>query len=379
MYFRDIVGHHSLKANLIKQAHDGHVGHALLFIGAEGGGNLALATAFGAYILCKNPGPNDRCGQCRSCAQLDALSHPDLHFSFPIILSDSAKTSNVYLREFNAMFAKNPYLTLHAWEAHAGDGKKKALIPTKESEEIRHVLSLKSFDGGHKVMIIWRADRMNISSANKLLKTLEEPDAKTLIIMVVPDPESLLVTVRSRAQKIRVETASQAEVAQWLVRKYQLPTDKAEQMARVAQGNLFLAAELAQQNEGRNPFFEIFTSWMRAAATYKIGVLLQLGEEVSTWSREDQQQYLEYMLGFLDQSIRYVYAGADKTALESKELDFASKFSPFMTQTDLGAMQTLISKAHYLVERNIHSQLLFLKLGADMCRIFRNAKAEANV
>ncbi len=85
MYFKDIVGHNDLKNALTQMVKDDHVSHALMFAGHEGSGNLALAIAFSAYLLCKKRGPEERCGECLNCKQLDQLGHPDLHFSFPFV------------------------------------------------------------------------------------------------------------------------------------------------------------------------------------------------------------------------------------------------------------------------------------------------------
>ena len=87
MYFRDIVGHDSLKAQLLTTARQGLVPHAQLFTGRDGEGALGLAYAYARYLNCTDRGEWDACGHCPSCRRYDEVGDPDLSFLFPEALT----------------------------------------------------------------------------------------------------------------------------------------------------------------------------------------------------------------------------------------------------------------------------------------------------
>ena len=153
---------------------DGRVPHALMFTGPEGSGNLPTAMAFIQYLFCENKQPEDACGNCPSCLKTGKLIHPDLHLVFPIPISKSVRTSNDLLPEFRNMFLETPYLTIQDWFGSLDAENKQPLIPADEANDILKKLSYTSYEGGYKIMVIWQPEKMNASSANKLLKILEE-------------------------------------------------------------------------------------------------------------------------------------------------------------------------------------------------------------
>lgn len=94
MRFADIIGNAREKKALLNQAKENRISHAQLFLGPEGSAKLPLAVAYSGYLLCENPEPNDACGQCSSCQKISSLTHPDLHFSFPVVLSATEKIAS---------------------------------------------------------------------------------------------------------------------------------------------------------------------------------------------------------------------------------------------------------------------------------------------
>ena len=84
MRFADVIGQQALKEHLARSVDSGRISHAQLFTGISGAGTLPLAVAYAQYIHCRNRQGGDSCGVCPSCKQIEALSHPDLHFIFPV-------------------------------------------------------------------------------------------------------------------------------------------------------------------------------------------------------------------------------------------------------------------------------------------------------
>jgi DNA polymerase-3 subunit delta' len=376
MYFKDVIGHASVKRLLTKMVNDDHVGHALMFTGPDGSGNLPLAIAFAGYIFCENPSDGDRCGNCSACKKMDALGHPDLHFSFPIVKQKKADTSSTFLRSFITEVKSSPYLTLKGWELASGGEKKKSLIATNESEEIIRSLSLKSFDGGYKILIIWHADKLHRSAANKLLKTLEEPSHKTIVILVCESSEDILPTIVSRTQRVNCGKLNDGTIAEALVNNFGKNPEEAEKIARLSRGNYYAAMEMAKNGVVSSEYFELFKNWMRACAAGRYDKIIESAEQISTLSRDGQQYFLEYCLEFLHQCLIYKLLGEDKVRLDDEAKAFAEGFVPVITGTNMAGFEKVFSQSHYLVGRNAYSALLYSKMGQDLAILFAERKPE---
>ena len=217
-YFRDVVGQEEVKQLLMSSVRGGKMPHALLLTGAEGSGKLPLALALARYLLCQNRSADDACGTCPSCRMMDRLAHPDLHFVFPIVRKKAGKDSvcDDYLPQWREMLERSAYVGLPQWMEKMDAGNQQPQIYVRESDEIQRKLSLKSSQGGYKVMVIWLPEKMNVECANKLLKLLEEPPAKTVFLLVSEQPDMLLATIVSRTQRISLHPLADEEIGRFL-------------------------------------------------------------------------------------------------------------------------------------------------------------------
>ena len=119
--------------------------------------------------------------------KVKALNHPDIHFYYPIVKKGSGtttRTSKDYLSEWRAFLEGSKYGNLNDWYAHIDAGNKQGAIAVDEAHDIIKTLSLKAYSGGHKVLIMWHAEKMNSACANKLLKWVEEPNTNTSILLL---------------------------------------------------------------------------------------------------------------------------------------------------------------------------------------------------
>ena len=157
--------------------------HALLLCGAAGLGKRAFAQRFVQGLLCAEPIGGDACGHCRSCLLLAAGSHPDL------------VTLGFGLRK---------------------DGVQRSEIVVDQIRELSARLAMNSQFGGWQVASIDPADAMNPAAANALLKTLEEPAAQTMLILLADAPWRLPQTIRSRCQRIEFHMPATADALAWL-------------------------------------------------------------------------------------------------------------------------------------------------------------------
>ncbi|MBL4605701.1 MAG: DNA polymerase III subunit delta', partial [Flavobacteriaceae bacterium] len=211
MYFNDILGQESIKNHLKSSADNGRVPHAQLFVGKEGSGTLPMAIAYAQYLLCTSSEHKEACEL--KCIN---LAHPDLHFAFPVTTNDAVKkhpVSDLFISDWRRFLKEQPYGGLYNWLQYIGVENKQGLIGVDEAEKIVKSLQLKSYEGGFKIMIIWMAEKMNISAANKLLKLIEEPPEKTVFILITENEEQIINTIKSRCQAIYFQALSDEDIA----------------------------------------------------------------------------------------------------------------------------------------------------------------------
>ena len=184
MFIHDIIGQPEIKQRLSSSVASNRISHAQLIFGPEGCGSLPMAVAYARFIHCTKRNETDACGECPSCQKYNKLVHPDLHFAFPIKNLKETPVSDSFIAEWRDAFLENPYLTIDDWSEKIEAENKQLIIPEKESGEILRKLNLTTFEAEYKIMIIWMPEKMNLTSANKLLKILEEPPDKTLFLLV---------------------------------------------------------------------------------------------------------------------------------------------------------------------------------------------------
>ena len=226
MHFRDIPGLEETKRLLTGAVRQGHVAHALLFAGSEGGGALPLALAFAAYLNCLAPTETDSCGSCSNCVKIHKHIHPDVQYVFPVTTTKSVTkepVSQKFMAEWRAFLQEEPYGSLNAWLQHMGAENKQGNISREESRQLIRVLSLKAFEAPFKVIILWLPELLHATSANALLKILEEPPAQTVFLLVSNDSDRLLPTISSRLQRIQVRPFSEDELSAYLEQTQELP------------------------------------------------------------------------------------------------------------------------------------------------------------
>ncbi len=373
MQFSKVVGQKELKQHLIQEAISGKISHARLFLGKEGYGTLPLALAFIQYLFCKNRTEHDSCGTCDSCLKISDLQHPDVHFSYPTVLSE-AKTSREIFSLWRKKILDDPYFDLNGWTNFIDPKGRKPVIGTDESLEIIKALSLKSYEGGYKVMIIWGVEEMNTVSANKLLKILEEPPAKTLFILIGTSRERLLQTILSRTQVLRVPRLSTEDLSLYLRENYSMGISGADSIALRAEGNLVDAKEFAdnsntQLNEDREMFIEL----MRSCYKKDVIQMIDWSEKMGGETKERQKNFLQYCLHMFRQSLLKNYTNEVLLRVSGEEADFLKNFARFITGNNIVAFNETFNNAHYYIERNGNSRIIFTNVCFNVMRYIHTA------
>lgn len=361
MLFKDVIAQQELKKQLIKTILTNKVSHAQLFCGPEGCGHFAMAVAYAQLLLCKNR-IEDSCGSCPSCLKIQQFAHPDVHFSFPIHLSKTNKVqqSDDVVKEFREMVSQSPYIGVSHWNEFLGNQNKQGIIAVKESESIIKKLSLKSFEGNYKILIMWLPEFMNKEAANKLLKLIEEPPKKTVFLFVADSSDKIIDTILSRTQKITFSSLSAKDIKINLISLKTITDQDAENYARLAEGNFHKAEQLITPNENDNMYLSLFINWMRLCYSKNISNTIDWVDEMAKLGREQQKEFLLFTLEMFRQCIIGHYSGETLTMLDGKQQQFLSKFSPFINHLNIVALDEILNKAYYHLERNANPKVLLL-------------------
>jgi DNA polymerase-3 subunit delta' len=175
MDFNAIIGQDFLKSYFKKSIDNDRVPNTQLFVGDAGTGTLPMALAFAKELLCQD---NDNCRN-----KVSKLIHPDIHFVFPTVTTDSIKKpdSESFMLQWRNFLKDHAYGSLFDWLSFLEVANKQGLIRVTDAENVMKKAAVKPYEADYKVIIIWMAEKMNNETANKLLKVLEEP---LLVILV---------------------------------------------------------------------------------------------------------------------------------------------------------------------------------------------------
>ncbi|GLU43224.1 DNA polymerase III subunit delta' [Allomuricauda sp. NBRC 101325] len=382
MLFKNVLGLEHIKNHLVTTADTGRVAHAQLFVGPEGSGVLPMAIAYAQYLLCGNSsGENE--GENMVCnTKCESLTHPDLHFAFPVSNSDKIKThavSDHYIQEWRQFVKEQPYGNLFDWYRFIGIEKKQGQIGVDEAQDMVKKLSLKSYEGGFKILIVWMAEKMNVSAANKLLKLIEEPPAKTILLLLAEEEEQIINTIRSRCQILNFPPLAEQVISDELLKRGANPSES-QSIALEANGNFNKAMDLLNKDSEDLVFERWFVQWVRSAFKAKgnkgaIQELILWSDEVAKTGREVQKKFLDYCLTMMRQALLLNYRADElvysKIHIEGFDLH---KFAPFIHENNILEIVNELEKAIFHVERNGNSKLIFTDLSIRLTRLL-HAKA----
>lgn len=386
MLFKDILGQDHIKNYLITTANAGRIPHAQLFIGPEGSGTLPMAMAYAQYILCNNSDGENTTGNSACNLKFEHISHPDMHFVYPITSTDEVKGDSVvstnFLDQWRGFVKENPYGSLFDWYKKLEIPKKQGIISVKESAAINKNLSLKAYEGGYKVMIIWMADKMRTDAANKLLKLLEEPPEKTIFILISESIDDLLQTIISRCQVVDFLALPEQVITDALIATHKVEANLAKKIAHQCEGNYNKALHLLHKDDDDSVFEEWFINWVRAAFKAKgnasvIADLISWSTTIAKEGRETQKNFLQFCIQFFRQALLLNYKATNLVYLEPNFENFKlEKFAPFVHGNNIADIFKELEDAMYHIERNGNSNIILTDLSIKLTRLLH--KKEIN-
>ena len=373
MQFKEILGQEEAKRQLIAEANSGKIRHAQLFLGKLGHGNLPLALAYAQYVLCENKAATDSCGVCSSCKMAHNMAHPDLHFSFPVVQA-LEKKSDPFLPQFRKeVMQTGGYFSLNQWTNTIDDKGRVPIIGAEESLEIIKKLSLKSFEGGHKIMIIWMASEMNTSCANKLLKIIEEPPAQTIFLLLCDSPDKLLATIVSRTQMVKIPRLKMEEITAALQQAFGKDLSTSKSIAGRAEGDWIEAIDLVGAHDEKDAHRDDFVDLMRSCYMKDVLKMIAWAERVAGETREYQKTFLRYTLHMFRMSILKNYTEDQLLNVSDEEEAFLKKFAKFITGNNITELMHSFDNAHYHIERNANPKILFTEICFNVMRFIHAA------
>jgi DNA polymerase III subunit delta' len=338
MPFRDCIGHHTSIELLQSAVTHERLAHAYLFHGEDAIGKRLTAIRLAQALSCEHPPETDRldsCGACRSCRQIEARTHPD----FFIIEPDPEQTTQQ--------------------------------IKIEQVREIEHQIMYRPLVGERKVCVIDNADRMTIGAANALLKTLEEPPAHSLFLLISSRPAALPATIRSRCQALRFTTPARTQVEAALILKRELPPADARFLAIISEGRIgeALTADVKDTHARRQELVEL----VRPQSLQSIGSVLSSAEAIAKGDRAQD------MLAWLARWIRdlvLIQVGGDRDQL--LYLDDLATLEAYAQQANTDSLLDLLCEIEMTEQRATRNLNLHMALEMILLRL-RNAVTPSDV
>lgn len=373
MQFADIPGLPETKEKLLNAVKLNHLAHALLFHGPEGSASLTLALALASYLYCEAKTETDSCGTCGSCQRMNKLILPDLNFAFPVVAStkedegdtDEKDGKSDPVGNWRKFVLSQPYGNIHDFIYFNGFEKKQLNITKAAARKMIQTLSLTSFEGGYKIMLIWAPEFLHPSAANALLKIIEEPPAKTIFLLITAQADQLLTTILSRTQKILVRAFSDEEVRSHLVDSGRCEAKAAAQVAMVADGNLRAAYRLIDQVEDQT--IRQLRDWFRLCATKNLKDIFALSEE---FHKADKEAQKSLMLAGLNVTREILLKNLDLDHLlrtTDEDRAFINNISKkVLTEDHAVTLNGSFNDAHYHLERNGNAKMIFTDLSMEI-------------
>jgi len=376
MQFKDVLASPELKHKLINQVHENRISHAQFFLAQPGSHAFALAVALAQYLCCEHPTDGDSCGTCPSCVQFSKLAHPDLHIYFPNCITKDVKKdpeSGLMIQTFKDFAVKSNYhIEIEDWIALLEAENKQPTINIRDCANIVHINSMRSYMGGYKIYILWCADRLYHDAAPKLLKTLEEPESKSLFILISEKPDQILSTILSRTQMVKIPKLTDDEIFGELKKDFPNMDDTvARDIAIVADGDYNKALKIHEDNSDVKTMLDAFALMMSSAvslsrqqplAAVRYDQVQECFEKIIAQGREYQKSFLNQSLRMLRNMLMININHATLIKVTEQENFILQTLQDAIGLKQVSKMTEEINKALYHISRNGSSALIFTDL-----------------
>ncbi len=340
-----LVGNERTKQILRRMFESQRVPGALLFTGEEGVGKRLFALEVARALNCRTPIQFEGCGKCSICVRIG-------QFSFPAEDNDEARKEIIWSNYPDVGFVLRP----------------KRVLLVDQMRRVANEANFRPFEGKRRVFIIEEADRLNDSSSNALLKTLEEPPKTSHLILFTSRPAILLPTIRSRCQTIRFAPLTPQEIGAYLTKNKIEGTSDVGLRSRTARGSISRA--LQTDPEEYKEQREIMLSILNALTVAPDRTQLLRSAEVLNDARHKDQ--FEERLDLLEALIRDVWLLILGVSTEQiVNIDLLPQLTEIVQRTDSARAASWIAQIEELreqlavnINRKIATDALFVSMAA---------------
>ena len=315
--FNDILGHEQIKEHFRNAVETGKVSHAYILSGEAGMGRKSLANAFALSLLCEK-GMAEPCMQCHACKQVLSGNHPDL------IYVTHEKPASIGVDDIR--------------------------------EQLNDTIQVRPYSSYYKIYIVDEAEKMTVQAQNALLKTIEEPPAYAVILLLTTNQDSFLPTILSRCVQLKLKPLKDTVVKEYLVQSLGEDESQADIYAAFARGNLGKAIHLAQSEE----FGIMYKEMLRLLKHIKDTDISGLLDYIHKVKEEnlDIRECLDFMQMWYRDILMY------KTTKDINLLIFKDEFSTVKSVSTTSGYDGLerileaIDKARIRLDANVNTELV---------------------
>ena len=315
MSFKDIYGHEKQISVLQTTMARDRIAHAYLFYGMVGVGKRTVAEIFAKALNCKSGNDTrDACDMCPSCLKIDRRNHPDV-------------------------------ITIKA------EGQ---FIKVKEIREIQEQMKFRPFEGGKRIFIIVDADRMNIVSANALLKTLEEPSGSTILILITSRPYLLPMTILSRCQHLRFNPLQKETVSSFLQEKVSLDPQSSYLISLSSGGSIGKALDLNDDSHliMKETVLDIMSKTKMEDPLRLLSVVNDFGQE-----RKEIMDRLSILITGYRDALVYKETGEIDRIINRDYIDIIKSIAEGLSGRDIMNSIKAVDQAFHAMNQNANKQL----------------------
>jgi DNA polymerase-3 subunit delta' len=360
----DVVGQKRVKEILSASLKRERIAHGYLFQGQAGVGKDAMAIAMVKGLHCES-GAEWGCHQCGACQKVSRMEYPEFRFILPVPSRPKTMKEDKY-REIlleKALFRiANPYQKLD----YQPELKTFPVIGIEQIRSLKRETMLKISKGQYRMIVISHADKMTVPASNSLLKLLEEPPDRTLILLTSSENKRILPTIVSRCQVIRFDPLLENEIEKALMDRWQIPENKARFVASVSGGSLERALDLIDENyeEIRDCAFQFLEHSLDGNVFKRIEFCEKIFRDRD---RTEIQSLFQILLIWL-RDILSLRLGEKERLLNKDKIRELDQFMKKRPSFDVERAIDQTEHAIDFIEKNVYLHLVIQSLSTDFYR-----------
>jgi DNA polymerase III subunit delta' len=378
MAWISIINQKKVKSLLQNAIINNRIAHAYCFVGIDGVGKEAVALEFAKTVNCDSPIISDNnieaCEKCKSCSMASKLQHPNIQlvYSLPTPKAGDKGNSNITdrlsdaqiqeIQEQNALKAVNPY--------HRITLTKSTQIKIADIREIKRSLTYTPNSTGRRMILVFRADEMTAEAANAFLKTLEETQSNTTIILTTSKPEILPSTILSRCQLVYFNSLNKEDLSDYLIKQTDYSNEQIELALSFGNGSLSKTLEFLNSDikDIRNSVVDILRTSLKNR-NYRIELIKKLETFYKEKDKYKTEVLLLSLINWLRDALTIIKTSNTELLINKDDIESLKKFAVHFAGKDLIYSIRLIENAISMNKKNVNMQLVLVNLFLNLRKV----------